>query len=206
MKKITKAAIAGTVGAALLVGGAGSLAFWTDTATPVAVDIQSGQLDLGLVAAGTWTIQQNAPGVSPAQNVTPAPVFVPASDKIVPGDVLTTTVNVPVVLDGKNIKGKLEVNVQALVAGSTPVAAADTALIAALNAGGVKVTKIDGTAVAAGVTSANLSGPSLNRTVPVEISVTFPWGNDTTSTFNTAMLGKVKFQASYTLTQIPVTP
>lgn len=198
MKKITKAAIAGTVGAALLVGGAGSLAFWTDTATGPQIDIQAGQLDLGTVGAGTWTIQQNAASVSPAQAGPPA-TFLPASDKIVPGDVLTTTVSVPVTLDGKNIKAKFDVVVKALVAGNATATTADTALITALNTGGVKVTKINGTAVAAGVTSANLTA---GATVPVEISVTFPWG--TSGEFNGAMLGKVKFQADYTLTQIPV--
>ncbi|RZU67073.1 alternate signal-mediated exported protein [Microterricola gilva] len=197
MKKITKAAIAGTVGAALLVGGAGSLAFWTDTATGPQIDIQSGQLDLGTVGTGTWTIQQSAAGVSPAQAA--AVTFAPASDKIVPGDVLTTTVSVPVTLDGKNIKAKFDVAVKALVAGNATATAADTALITALNTGGVKVTKINGTAVAAGTTSANLTA---GATVPVEISVTFPWG--TAGEFNGAMLGKVKFQADYTLTQIPV--
>lgn len=203
MKKITKAAIVGTVGAALLVGGAGSLAFWTDSSTGPQVEIQSGQLDLGSVAAGgTWTIQQNATGVGPAQ--AQSAVFDPANDLIVPGDVLTTTVNVPVVLEGKNLKAELAVDVDSFVAGTSGTAEAKAALAAALAAGTVKVVSIDGVDVSAGDPALILSGPDLNRDVAVKIAVTFPWGDAATSSYNAAMLGSVQFQANYTLTQIAV--
>lgn len=204
MKKITKAAIAGTVGAALLVGGAGSLAFWTDTENGPAVQIQSGQLDIAPLtsASQTWKIQQVVAGSTSSTSVD----FAPATDKIVPGDVLTTTVNVPVTLVGKNIKAKLDVAVQALTprspAGTPANIAADAALIAALNSnGGIKVTKINNVAVT-GLPTANLTA---GGTIPVEIAVTFPWGDATTNSYNAAMLGLVNFQANYTLTQIPVT-
>lgn len=203
MKKITKAAIAGTVGAALLVGGAGSLAFWTDSSAGSQIEIQSGQLDLGSVAAGgTWTIQQNATGVDPAQAA--SAVFDPANDLIVPGDVLTTTVNVPVVLEGKNLKAELAVDVDSFVAGASGTTEAKAALVAALEAGTVKVVSIDGVDVSAGEPTLTLSGPDLNRSVPVTIAVTFPWGDAGTSSYNAAMLGSVQFQANYTLTQIAV--
>lgn len=203
MKNITKAAIAGTVGAALLVGGAGSLAFWTDSATGPQIEIKSGQLDLGTVAGSnsSWMIQQLVAGTTPAA----ATPFAPATDLIVPGDVLTTTVSVPVVLEGKNIKATFDVAVEALIASTAPDVAAtpaDTALVAALNSGGVAVTKIDGVPLAGGATSVNLSGPALNRNVDVEIAVTFPWG--AAGDFTVAQLGKVKFQANYNLSQIPV--
>ncbi|MET0854759.1 MAG: alternate-type signal peptide domain-containing protein [Microterricola sp.] len=202
MKKITKAAIAGTVGAALLVGGAGSLAFWTDSAEGPQVEIQSGQLDLGTIASTeqSWLIQQVVSGTTPQ----PAAAFNAASDLVVPGDVLTTTVDVPVTLAGKNLEAVLAVDVDALSVGAEPTAA-DTALLAALQAGGVKVTKINGTAVGSGVASVNLTPASVTGgTVAVEIAVTFPWG--TAGEFNGAKLGDVAFAADYTLTQVPLTP
>lgn len=202
MKKITKAAIAGTVGAALLVGGAGSLAFWTDSSEGPQVEIQSGQLDLGTVASTeqSWLIQQVVAGTA-AQ---PAVAFNAASDLIVPGDVLTTTVEIPVTLVGKNLEAVLAVDVDALSVGEAP-SAADTALLAALQGGGVTVTTINGTAVGTGVSSVNLTPASVtDGTVAVEIAVVFPWG--TAGQFNDAKLGDVAFQADYTLTQVPLTP
>ncbi|AMB59784.1 alternate-type signal peptide domain-containing protein [Microterricola viridarii] len=196
MKKITKAAIAGTVGAALLVGGAGSLAFWTDTDSGPQVQIQSGNLDLGnlTTATTTWTIRQNASGVNPGQAATPVVNYVPGTDKIVPGDVLTTTVNVPVTLVGKNLKAALTVT--PTVTAVTGAPSADAKLAAALS---ISVVSINGSAPSA-TNSANLTPANITAgTVPVQIAVTFPWTAD-----NDTKIGNLNFQAAYNLTQIPV--
>ena len=50
MKKSTKALIAGGIGVALLVGGAGTVAFWTDEADGGDGVITAGTLDLGTPA------------------------------------------------------------------------------------------------------------------------------------------------------------
>lgn len=53
MNKLTKATIAGVAGIALLLGGAGSLAYWNDSATAAGTTINSGSLSVA-APAGTW--------------------------------------------------------------------------------------------------------------------------------------------------------
>jgi alternate signal-mediated exported protein len=56
MKKSTKGALAAGSAAVLLMGGAGTLAFWTDTVTVDGTDIQSGHLSLDLGSCDGWTL------------------------------------------------------------------------------------------------------------------------------------------------------
>lgn len=169
-KKVTTAAIAGGVGVALLLGGAGTLAYWTDNSA-TSQDIQSGSLALGTIS-DEWTVQN---GTGAAQALT---------GPIVPGDVLTTTVSVPVDVTGQNMKAKLDVT-DAIVDG-------DAALEEALQ---VKVVSVNG---AAGSTATITE----DATVPVVISVTFPFG--TTGQYNDAAeLAEAVFSATYTLSQVP---
>lgn len=83
MNKFTKASVAGAVGIALLLGGAGSFALWNDSATVDAGTINAGSLTLsaGTVADGVW------------KNITVGHVGVidPASFHMVPGDTVQYT-------------------------------------------------------------------------------------------------------------------
>ena len=56
MKKSTKGALAAGAAAALLLGGAGSLAYWTDAATVNGGQITSGSMDLTATdcSSATW--------------------------------------------------------------------------------------------------------------------------------------------------------
>jgi alternate signal-mediated exported protein len=180
MRSVTKALIAGAAGVALLAGGAGSLAFWTDTKTGSAVTIAAGDLTLGTITDSSgWTIIQNATGVSPAQTV--AVAYTPGTTLVVPGDVLLKTVAVPVSITGLNNHATLVVT-----GATTPASTFASALTPSI----VSVNGVAGGT--AELTSAN------NGTVNVVISVTVPW----TAT-NAIKLGTTSFQASYTLTQIP---
>ena len=180
MRNVTKAVIAGVAGVALLAGGAGSLAFWTDTKTGSSVVITSGDLSLGTITDGTgWTIIQNATGVSPAQTV--AVAYVPGTTLVVPGDVLTKTVSVPVSISGLNNHATLVVT-----SSTTPSNGLSTALSAVVTS----VNSVPGgTAELTAVNSGNIS---------VVFTVTVPW----TAT-NSSKLLTTNFQAVYTLTQIP---
>jgi alternate signal-mediated exported protein len=180
MRSVTKAIIAGAAGVALLAGGAGSLAFWTDTKTGTPVTITSGDLSLGTITDSTgWTIIQNATGVSPAQTV--AVAYVPGTTLVVPGDVLTKTVAVPVSISDLNNHATLTVSNT-----TTPTNALQAALTTA-------ITSVNGVAGStAELTAAN------NGTVNVVFTVTVPW-----TTTNTAKVLTTNFQATYTLTQIP---
>jgi alternate signal-mediated exported protein len=179
MRNVTKAVIAGAVGLALLGGGAGSLAFWTDTQTGSPVTIASGDLSLGTFDDSTgWTIEQSAAGVPVPQT---APVaYVPGTTLVVPGDVLTKTVAVPVNISGLNNTATL------VVTGATaPSNDLSTQLTAA-------VTSVDGVAGGtATLTSAD------NGTVDVVFTVTIPWTTD-----NNAKALSTDFTATYTLTQV----
>lgn len=178
-KKTAVAAVAAAAGAILLLGGAGTLAYWTDTETSAAQTISSGTLDLGTIAdSGNWTIKHVADGKETTDAAFTGP--------IVPGDVLTTTVDVPVTLAGQNIKATLAIG--------DPTITGDQALADALE---VDIVSVDG---AAGDTKTFTGATS--GTVPVVVQVTFPWGaeaeyNDVTE------LKSLQFAAEYTLTQEP---
>ncbi|MDQ1547213.1 MAG: hypothetical protein QOH69_2117 [Actinomycetota bacterium] len=180
MRSATKTLIAGAAGIALLAGGAGSLAYWTDTKTGTSVTIASGDLSLGSISDSTgWTIQQSAVGVPVPQTGTAA-AYVPGTTLVVPGDVLTKTIAVPVNITGLDNKATLVVT--GATSGSGALATALTAVVTSVNgvAGGT-----------APLTAAN------NGTVNVIFTVTIPWTAD-----NTTKLGTTSFTATYTLTQV----
>lgn len=56
MKKTTKGALAAGSAAVLLMGGAGTLAFWTDSVTTEGTEIASGHLSLDLESCDGWTL------------------------------------------------------------------------------------------------------------------------------------------------------
>jgi alternate signal-mediated exported protein len=179
MRNVTKAIIAGAAGVALLAGGAGSLAFWTDTQTGSSVTIGSGDLSLGTIDDSSgWTIEQSAAGVPTPQTVPVA--YVPGTTLVVPGDVLTKTVSVPVNISGLNNKATL------VVSGATsPSNELSTQLTAA-------VTSVNGVpGGTATLTSAD------GASVDVVFTVTIPWTAD-----NTARALTTAFTATYTLTQV----
>lgn len=88
MNKLTKAAIAGAAGIALLLGGAGSLALWNATDTVNAGSINTGTLAM-TATAGSWSA---APALW------------------VPGDSYTYSATVTVTASGDNIKGTLSID------------------------------------------------------------------------------------------------
>ncbi|WP_147440963.1 alternate-type signal peptide domain-containing protein [Mycetocola zhadangensis] len=173
MKKTTTAAIAATVGAVLLLGGAGTLAYWSDTDSTTSQVINSGKLDLGTVG-NDWKLQQTAQGKSTAS------IAFSATTPIVPGDVVTNTATVPVVLQGTNNKATLKVEAPALTGAlaGLPV----TVLI-----DGVATTTADFT------TTANPK---------VTIKVTFPFGDSADALDDVTELKTATVTAKYTLTQV----
>jgi alternate signal-mediated exported protein len=154
MKKSTKGALAAAAAGSLLLGGAGSLAYWTATGTVGTTTITSGNLGLsnpdcdpGVGTAAVWTIDGGT-------------AFNPATDTIVPGDVLTEVCTFTVTASGKHLvadittTGGTDAGGNALETAITPVASYTV-----------------NNAAATQVTSAN-NGHTLKATV----SVTFPKG------------------------------
>ncbi|QHK20101.1 alternate-type signal peptide domain-containing protein [Pseudarthrobacter psychrotolerans] len=84
---LIKGSAAIALGAALLLGGGGTLASWNADATAAPGNIVSGDLNVVKTAAGVWTDRANN-----TVNI--------ASYKVVPGDKLTYTQNLTVTLVG----------------------------------------------------------------------------------------------------------
>lgn len=92
MRSSIKAALAATAGGALLLGGAGSLAYWTDDEDITGGTVNGGSLDLTSADCGVgWEL--NGEGVT----------FL-FSRPLVPGDVLTKTCSYVVDATGDNLR------------------------------------------------------------------------------------------------------
>ena len=110
MKRETKGAAAAVAAAVLLLGGAGTLAYWNDSAAVPGGDIQSGRLELGAPDCGAgWTLDGGTPFTT---------------QLLVPGDTLTKTCTIDLVAQGEHLGADLAVD--------TPTWAAANALTAEL--------------------------------------------------------------------------
>lgn len=181
MNKLVKGSIAAAAGIALLMGGAGTLAFWNDAETITGGTIVAGNLDIApaspAVATDGW---KN--GSTAISNI--------SAFRIVPGDTLTYTKTFTVTAVGNNLTATAGLGALAIT-GST-ASAADTALAgrltksAAFTVGGVSTTTVNASAG--------------TQTVVVTATITFP--NGTTAQDNPAKLGSVSLAAfDITLTQ-----
>lgn len=98
MKKASKGAVAAGTGALLLLGGGGTLAYWSDSDTVAGGGFDSGQLRLETdgtnAGCGNWMLQHGA---------NPSAVYLPG-DKIVPGDVLTRQCAFTVKAEGRHLR------------------------------------------------------------------------------------------------------
>jgi alternate signal-mediated exported protein len=93
MSKTIKGALAALTAAILLLGGVGSLAFWTDAEDVPGTGVSSGQLDLGTPNCGTgWTLDGGA-------------LF--TTQQIVPGDSITEVCTIDLVASGAHIGADL---------------------------------------------------------------------------------------------------
>ncbi|WP_309072009.1 alternate-type signal peptide domain-containing protein [Arthrobacter sp.] len=128
MNKVTKGTLAAAAAGALLLGGAGTYAVWTDSASLNAGNVSTGVLTLDAVSTQGWsydggdTIVGDDPSTEGAIET--------ATPDIVPGDTLTAVYNVDVVAEGDNIKGSLSlagIDQATLPAGTTVSIVADGA-------------------------------------------------------------------------------
>lgn len=105
-----KAGLAIAAGAALLLGGGTTVAYWSTQASLGAVEIQTGDLNLELTGSGTWTL--NGAIVANSANGD----FTDLADvRIVPGDVLTLQQNLDVTVVGDTMEADLTVDTTGLV-------------------------------------------------------------------------------------------
>ncbi len=99
MKKSSKGAVAAAAAGVLLLGGAGSLAFWSATDTVNGVSVAAGELKLSAATCTGWKFD--------GSEVTANKAYVPATDKIVPGDVLTQSCDYTITAKGEHLRATL---------------------------------------------------------------------------------------------------
>lgn len=205
MNKLVKGSIAGAAGIILLMGGAGSLAYWNDSAAagPAGgTTISAGTLTVTAVNAGSWT-----KGFYNASNVlvgSVAAVPTLSSVRIVPGNRLVYTQAFNVVGIGDDLYFTIG-STAGSVTGAT-AAAADVALAAQVNASGTTafaVSAVSGGTVTAATTPGTYrvtSNAGTPATITVTWTVDFPFG---ATAVNTAKGGVISLsQGAITLTQV----
>ncbi|MBY4570885.1 hypothetical protein ACN95_12760 [Gordonia sihwensis] len=98
MNKVTKGALAAAAGAAILAGGAGTMAAWNSNVTTDGGTVTAGQLNLTSVDAGSWKWIGGSKDGQP---------FNTASDRLVPGDTVRYTATYKITAVGTNLTATL---------------------------------------------------------------------------------------------------
>jgi alternate signal-mediated exported protein len=153
MRRSTKGALAASAAAALLLGGAGSLAYWNSTQTISGGDIVSGTLTLtqeGLQSCTDWTLDA----------VGGATAYTPGTTLVVPGDVITKTCDYTVNASGEHLAASLTMDATSVTG--------DAELAGALTASATYT--LDGSPVSSGQAITSLDDGAV---VQATISVTF---------------------------------
>ena len=150
MKKSTKGAIAAASAGVLLLGGAGTLAYWTDSGTVTGTTITSGHLTLDATACQGptgWDLEGDA--------------FDTSTDTLIPGDTLTKTCDVDVDVEGTHFT---QVDIDAVTPTTFGDPAWDDELTVSATVSG-NATGADNVPVSQG-----------SNSIPVVITVTWPYG------------------------------
>jgi len=172
MQRLTKAALATGAAAVLLLGGAGTMAYWTGTATATA----SAELE-----AGTFTVE---PGSS-CGNWTYVNDTTPVT-LIVPGDTVTITCNFTLDATGDHVAlGGAKVSPITWKSATSLTAelvnpTVSAVQVVASGGGGKTVTPDPST----GLFQDGALGVPSGATVSVTISVQFPYGDATTTSLD----------------------
>jgi alternate signal-mediated exported protein len=101
MRKSTKGALAGSAAALLLMGGMGTHATWNDDDVVSGTDVNTGHLKIQDWTCGVWKL-----GVT---------TFAPATDLIVPGDVLTRVCTFKIDIAGSSASATLDIDTPSFV-------------------------------------------------------------------------------------------
>lgn len=134
MKHSTKAVVAAIAGGALLLGGAGSLAYWTDTEGVGGGDINGGTLSIGTdvlnTGCGSWVLDA-------AESATDYL----AGDKLVPGDVLTKVCNFTIHAVGNHVRGTVDISTPSFSGADGDLDGMLDAAVSSLTVGGSPATE-----------------------------------------------------------------
>ncbi|MCX6395246.1 MAG: alternate-type signal peptide domain-containing protein [Propionibacteriales bacterium] len=135
MKKSTKGALAAAAAGSLLLGGASTLAFWSDNASIAGSTITAGTLDLNLTTCGDWQLD----GVGGAGGDLNGRL-------LVPGDSLTKTCTYTISSTGDHLAAKLDVGLPTSSGDLKSALSTNSSVFTITKAGGAPVTVTPGTA------------------------------------------------------------
>jgi alternate signal-mediated exported protein len=149
MRTSTKGIIAATVGAILLLGGMGSLAYWTDSKSVQGGTINGGHMSLVVdstnTGCGAWTLDA---GEAAASTYT-------VGDPLVPGDVITRICHYTVHASGNHLRSTLAVSSPTFTGTGNDFDGKLTASVSSLKLDGVPATSFteddDGKSLSAAV-------------------------------------------------------
>lgn len=111
MNKVVKGAMATAAGVALLLGGAGTFALWTDSESVAAGTIQSGTLSLTSSSTPQWrNIASDVPDAE--RNIRDISTY-----RIAPGDKLELTQTLLVDATGDNLRARLSLDESTITGG-----------------------------------------------------------------------------------------
>jgi len=188
MKKATKGALAAVAGGALMLGGgAGTLAYWTNSQNVTGATIQAGKIEMGTPDCTTSVTKPELHGWS-FDGVPPLDSF-DASDSVVPGDVLTKVCDFTLNLAGTHIGATLGIAGGTITNDGSAVTTLDTELAPTVVFKEGATTRADGYVV----TGAG------DHTYRATITVTFDGTNATNGSQNlAAALSAVTLTATQT--------
>lgn len=172
MQKSTKGALAAAAAGTLLLGGAGSLAFWTSAQTVDGTTITAGRLKL------------NAPDCGAGWQLDGTPTTSYTNQLLVPGDTLTKVCTFTVDAAGSHLKADFDVT-----------GGGDTGTQALLDETTVTATyKVNGTPV--GTSGVAITNGDI---VTVDLKIDWPYGTEDNDT-NVAAGGVTETLANVTVT------
>ncbi|QNO36775.1 alternate-type signal peptide domain-containing protein [Protaetiibacter sp. SSC-01] len=139
MNKFTKASIATGAGIVLLLGGAGTLAYWNDSAATDAGTITAGTLGIDAVAnSGAWYDISAVPATTDPE-ADGVLITDPAAFRAVPGDKLVYVESFTVEATGDHLEASIEADAASIDKGAW---GNDLTATTALSIGGASVTTI----------------------------------------------------------------
>jgi alternate signal-mediated exported protein len=182
MKKFTKGALAASAAGSLLLGGAGSLAYWTAQDTVSGGSVTAGSLKL--VAVGCDASWKYAPGKAGAGNTV---------NLVVPGDVVTKKCTFNVTATGDHLSAKLASPASVAVSGpGTDTFTATDATTYGISGGSARAL----------VNGDNITSADGGSVLTATFVVTIPFGDTTTTNDNDMQLSTATLDAlTVSLTQ-----
>jgi alternate signal-mediated exported protein len=182
MNKSTKGALAAAAGAVLLLGGAGSLAYWNASATVNGGAITTGSLTLGAGSCDPNWVYAN--GTAAGQTVV----------KVVPGDAITKSCTFTVGASGDHLSATLAAPATTTYTKNPTTPTTDSLTVATTYT-------INRTPVATLVNGDKLTSSDNAKTLTAKFVVTMPYGSTTVNGNDTQNLTATLNALTVSLTQ-----